>query len=486
MGFIVRRIVYITIFFLLTGVFFVQKANAASLVNVSDILSTSRPSAAAPLSADQAANAGQAQIFDNGSFFLASDSAVIYPDTGETINAGINIASMSATAVPSATNRVVYFTNTVSNAHHKGDALIANVTATHQIKFTAISTIPASGKVILTFPGSGSNIASPSATGFSFNGMTTTNPTDVKCFPTAVCNAISVTGSNTITFTTNAQVNGGTVVYINIGCTTAASGPCTAFASRLINPTKTAAAGTADAWKVTIQTQDNNLINLDYGALRAATIESVQVQALVEPTITFTIAGLLNTDNYNTVSGAANCGSEASNTGIDSTATFVNLGLLNNGQVSRAAQKLTVSTNGATGYAITATTSGRFINPASGQWLADGNGGNGLTANDTPVPVVVPAANNAFFGFSPCGTNVYNVPANIWGTIGGNTITAASAKVSNPWNTGTNGYYATLTSYTAGPISGDITVVRFAAGVSGTTPAGTYTTTVSYVATATF
>ena len=487
---IVRRVVYIIIFFLLTGAFFVQKANAASLANVSDILSTSRPSAAAPLSADQAASAGQAQIFDNGSFFLASDSAVIYPDTGETINAGINIASMSAAAVPSATNRIVYFTGTVSNTHHKGDALIANVTATHQIKFTTISTIPSGGKIIITFPGAGSNTASPSATGFSFNGMTTTNPTDVKCFPTTACNSgssIAVTGSNTITFTTSGSIAGGTVIYANIGCTAAGSGPCTAFAPRLINPTKTAAAGTADAWKITIQTQDNSLVNLDYGALRAATIESVQVQALVEPTITFTIAGLLNTDNYNTLSGgAANCGSEASNTGIDSTATFVNLGLLNNGQVSRAAQKLTVSTNGSTGYAITATTSGRFINPANGQWLADGNGGNGLTANDTPAPVVVPAANVPFFGFSPCGTNVYNSPASIWGTIGGNTITAATAKVSNPWNTGTNGFYATLTSYTAGPISGDITIVRFAAGVSGTTPAGTYTTTVSYVATATF
>ncbi len=487
---IIRKVIFVLIFFLLTGVFFVQKANAASLINVSDILSTSRPSAAAPLSLDQAASAGEAQIFDNGSFFLASDSAVIYPDTGETINSGINVASMSATGVPSATNRIVFFTGTVSNTHHKGDALIANVTATHTIKFTTVSTIPANGKIVITFPTTSQNIASPSATGFSFNGMTSASglPSNVVTNNvTCTADANTTVSGNTITCRNNAQITGGTVVAFLVGCTTQSSGACTAFKSQLINPTKTAVAGTADSWKVTIQTQDNNSINLDYGALRAATIESVQVQALVEPTITFTIAGLLNTDNYNTLSGgAANCGSEASNTGIDSTATFVNLGLLNNGQVSRAAQKLTVSTNGSTGYAITATTSGRFINPASGQWLVDGNGGNGLTANDTPVPVVVPAANVPFFGFSPCGTNVYNVPASIWGTIGGNTITAASAKVSNPWNTGTNGFYATLTSYTAGPISGDITIVRFAAGVSGTTPAGTYTTTVTYVATATF
>ncbi|MCL6096360.1 MAG: hypothetical protein M1444_01585 [Patescibacteria group bacterium] len=470
-----------------------QKANAASLTSVSDTLSTSRPSAAAPLSADLAASAGQAQIFDNGSFFLASDSAVILKDAAnETSDVSLKVASMSATAVPSATNRIVYFTNTTGSAHHKGVALVTPVTATHQIKFTPITTIPSGGTIVITFPGSGSNTASPSATGFSFNGMTTTNPTDVKCFPTTACNngsSIAVTGSNTITFTTSGIIAGGTTIYANIGCTTAASGPCTAFAPRLINPTKTATAGTADSWRISIQTTDtpaNGSVVLDSAILKAATIESVQVQALVEPTITFTVAGLTNAQNYNTVSGAANCGSETSNSGIDSTATFVNLGLLNNAQVNRAAQSLTVSTNGSTGYVITATTSGRFINAASGQWLADGNGGNGLTANDQPVPVAVPAVNNAFFGFSPCGTNVYNVPASIWGTIGGNSISANTAKVSNPWNTGTNGFYATLTSYSAGPISNDITVVRFAAGISGTTPAGIYTTVVNYVATATF
>lgn len=493
MEIIVRKIVYVSIFFLLTGVFFVQKANAASLTSVSDLISTSRPSAAAPLSATNgvAAGAGQAQIFDNGSFFLASDSAVILKDAAnETSDVSLKVASMSATGVPSATNRIVYFTNTTSSAHHQGVALVTPITATHQIRFTPISTIPSGGTIVITFPGSGSNSASPSATGFSFNGESAT-PTDVICFPVGACSGGKASNQlNSFTLTTSGgPIAGGTAVYINIGCTTAASGPCTAFQSRLINPTKTAAAGTADAWRIVIQTTDtpaNGSTVLDSAILRAATVESVQVQALVEPTITFTVAGLTNSQNYNTVSGAANCGSEASNSGIDSTATFVNLGLLNNGQVNRAGQSLTVSTNGSTGYAITATTSGRFINAGNGQWLSDGNGGNGLTANDVPVPLVVPAANVPFFGFSPCGTNVYNSPASIWGTIGGNTISANSAKVSNPWNTGTNGYYATLASYTAGPISNDITVVRFAAGVSGTTPAGIYTTVVTYVATATF
>lgn len=486
MGIIVRRIVYVTIFFLLTGVFFVQKANAASLVNVSDILSTSRPSAAAPLSAvgGVAASAGQAQIFDNGSFFLASDSAVILKDAAnETSDVSLKVASMSATGVPSSTNRIVYFTNTTGSAHHQGVALVTPVTATHQIKFTTISSIPSGGTIVITFPGAGSNTASPSATGFAFNGELAT-PTDVICFPTSACAGGKASNQlNSFTLTTNAIQAGGTTIYINIGCATAASGPCTAFASRLINPTKSAAAGTADAWKVNIQTTDtpaNLNAVLDSAILRAATVESVQVQATVEPTITFTIAGLANSANYQT--SAAACGSETSNSGIDSTATFVNLGLLNNSLPNKAGQTLTVSTNGSSGYAITATSSGRFINPASGFWLPDGNGGNGLTANDTPVPLVIPANGTAFFGISPCGADV---PSGTWSSSG-TTMVAASAKVSNPWNTGTNGFYNTIASYTAGPISGAVTVVRYGAEVSGTTPAGIYSTVLTYVATATF
>jgi hypothetical protein len=358
---------------------------------------------------------------------------------------------MSATGVPSGNNRIVYFSNSTVNAHHQGVALVTPITATHTIKFTTISTIPTGGSIIINFPGAGSNAASPSATGFAFNGELAV-PTDVICFPVGACSGGKASNqSNSFTLTTSGgAIAGGTTIYINIGCTAAAAGPCTAFASRLINPTKTAVAGTADAWKISIQTTDtpaNGSVVLDSAILRAATIESVQVQATVEPTITFTIAGFTNSTNFNNGTTTTQCGSETPNTGIDSTATFVNLGLLNNGGPNKAGQLLTVSTNGSAGYAITATSSGRFINPSSGFWLTDGNGGNGLTANDVPAPVTIPANGNAFFGISPCGADV---PTAIWGSTG-STMTAASALVSNPWNngavTGASGFYSTIASH---------------------------------------
>lgn len=83
--------------------------------------------------------------------------------------------------------------------------------------------------------------------------------------------------------------------------------------------------------------------------------------------------------------------------------------------------------------------------------------------------------------FHHCGARS-NIGADIWVNNG----TISTAAFSNPWNTGTNAYYATLASYSAGPVSNDKTNVAYGATISGTTPAGVYLTTMTYVATATF
>jgi hypothetical protein len=490
MGFIKKTLFLLLFLLLIMGLFSAPKAHAASLSSISDTITTSRPSAAAPLASDQAAAATSVSVVDNGSTYLASDSAVIYKDTGETTNSGLNVASMSA---QSSGNRNIYITNSggVPNVHHKGDALIVNITATHTIKFTTISPIPASGHIIITFPGTGSNIASPSATGFSFNGMTTSNPTDVK-YNGVTCTSITVTGSNQIDCLVNGSgVAASTTVTVLIGCTTGTTA-CTAFAPRLINPTKTAtnicnngqATCNADTWKVSLKTQDASSLDLDAGSAKIGTIESVQVQATVEPTLTFTITGLGNTTNV-TTQNASCTGGDVTNSGLAATATTVNLGILANGIINISAQELSVSTNGSTGYSITATSSGKLINPASGFWIADANGGNGLTAVDTPVPAVFPSSgvNAVAFGIHPCGADVNT-------TTWANAATGfnSGAKYSNPWNSvanGANAFYVNIANF-SGPASGRTTEVEYAGTVGTSTPAGNYTTTLTYVATATF
>lgn len=476
---IIRKQLLLACLILFLGLFFTQKVNAASLANVSDTISTSRPSASAPLATAQTATTDtQVTIvsfttpqLNNSPMFLASDSALLLADTGQTASR-VNVASESAHDKPSTNQQVVYFTGQIGNTHHAGTTMIVPVTSTHTIKFTTVAGIPASGHIIIQFP-TGGNIASPSATGFSFNGMTASNPTDVK-YNNATCTSVTVTSSTgTIDCVLTSSVAAATTVTVLIGCT-AGTTSCTTFAPRLINPTKgTSAEGTADIWQVLIKTQDNSAIDLDSGRAKIATIEAVQVQGIVEPYITFTISGV--------TAGSSVCG-DTTTAGTSPTATFVDLGSLNSGQVNIEAQNLTVNTNASAGYAITATSSGRFINPASGFYLSDANGGNGLTANDTPVPAAI-AAGTAKFGIHPCSTSGSPAPtvsSGTWGTGGG-----ASNLYSNPWNTGTNGFYASLSSTTQ-PSSASITTVEYAASVTATTPTGIYSNYFTYVATAIF
>jgi hypothetical protein len=498
----IKKLLFIPLLLLLVGLFFAPQAHAA-LSSVSDTISTSRPSAAAPIVGNiGAGSVSQVNFIDNGSMFLASDSATLQSDTGQLQDIMV-VASMSAQQVGPPVQKTLYFSKTITNAHHDRTAVVDAITATHMIELTPGTAIPTNGKIVITFPGAGSNTASPSATGFSFNNL---QPGGVICLPTTACNGavVSITGSNTITVQTSAPQSG--AIYIGIGCTGTISvtngyGTCSTYASALINPT-VSSNGTctgnptvcaADIWKLQVQTQDAGGNALETSRIAIGTVNAVQVYAYVEPTLTFSIAGLNTTDNWG--AKATSCGNETINTGIPTSATVVNFGSLNNGNFSKAAQVLTVSTNGPTGYDVTATSSGHLINTATGSWLPDANqntvagSGNGLTNNDVPLPYPIllggtTASGSAFFGISACGNDA---PA-FWG---GSTHISINSNFSNPWNTGSNGYVATLATSTASNINGTdtthgVTVVRYAASIAPSTPAGLYTTALTYVATANF
>lgn len=476
---------FLLIFFLLPlpvlGIFFTPQAHAAALFSLSDIIGTSRPSPSSPLSANGASGVTQVSIFDNGSRFLASDSAQIFrTSTGAYADASVNVASQSAALT------TVYFGEATGALGQNGtDVLMVPITAMHKLQFTVPGGIPASGKVIITFPGSGSNTASPSATQFAFNGLNATGGLPSTIVTNNItCNTNSSVAAPTITCETTSAVSANTQITFLIGCSAQSGGNCSTAAPRMINPTKSAAAGTADTWLVAVETKDSANVTIDSGKTRIGTVDAVRVQATIDPTLTVTIAGLTSSDNNNTV-GAGTCGSETSvNTGINATATTVSLGVLANGILSRSAQSITVSTNAANGYVITSTSSGSLRNFATGFAIADANGGV-LTANDTPAPAVM-ASGTPAFGISPCGTRVSTSSPN-WGASGNTaTLTGTQARFSNPYNTGVNSYYATLASYTGGAVSSEVTVVRYGATIAGTTPAGEYITYFTYVVTPTF
>jgi len=437
----------------------VRKANAASFSSAKDVISTSRPSAAAPLAANVAAGATLFTFDNNGSRFLASDSAIFWPDTGETLESK-TVASMSG--------NTVYLAQATSNTHHKGAAVIVPVTATHTITFRTVTAVPSGGFIKIIFPvGNTSNPASPSASGFSFNGLASGN---ISISGTS-CGSWTITpASGLVQCTLSSAISSPTTITVTLGSSTPA----------LINPTKAAAAGTADTWSINIQTTDSGGTILDQSRIKVGTVESVEVYATVDPTFTFSIAGINNGQAINTGNTTGCTNTETVNTGFNSTATEVNLGVLGPGVINIGAQLLTITTNGINGYTLTATSSGFLINPDMGYWIPNAQGVP--SGNDTPAPVALTAGTPAF-GIHPCGLDVNT---STWGsgTTGGGT----GAKYANPSPV----YYYTLASDTTGPVGNSITAgnglvsVEYAATMSVAVPAGVYRTAMTYVATPAF
>jgi len=357
------------------------------------------------------------------------------------------------------------------------------ITARHVVFFKTTNAIPDNGDIQIIFPvGNTSNPNYASPNGFSFNGLADTDLSASFSPSGPSCDNWTITpSSGLVQCNLGTGPTGPTTITINIGISR--TNPPV-----LVNPTKDPDTniGTADRWTVNLKTRDDNNLELDSSKVSIATIESVQVYATVEPYITFTIAGVadsvaVNTDN-------SGCGStEPTNTGIGSTATVVNLGVLLDTKVSLAAQLLTVTTNGNYGYSLTATSSGHLISPSIGYWIADAQGTP--TNDNTPVPLTI-THGSPKFGIRPCGQDAYytSTPGDVWAS---DPCSAdGGCKFANPSAT----YYYTLASDSTGPIgsgSGDgandgLTTVEYAASISTIVPAGNYRTTITYVATATF
>ena len=442
------------------------RANAATLNAVSDTITTSRPSPSTPLSADAPSGSGSVAVYNNGSIFLASDSAHFYGGTPE----NVNVSTMSAT------NTNIFFTSNTANTHLNGTVVATPITAVHTVKFTTITNIPASGSIVITFPtsnASDTNQASPSASTFMPNGLLAANivssqTSNLSCS----LNSFSAGGAPTITCNNTNSIAGGTTITIMIGCS-AGTSSCTTQVPTLINPTKTASAGVADIWKVAIDTYSGASGTgtiLDNGSTKIGTIESVQVIAHIEPTFTFTISGVANNT---AMSALCSSNGTTTNTGIATTATSVNLGTLTAATVSYAAQEMVITSNAISGYSLTATSSGHLLNPSNGYFIADAQGT--ATANDTPAPAAIAAGGNKF-GIHPCDLVAQGkVNTTTWGN---STLLFANPSPSY--------YYTLVNSSTSPAANGDTFYVEYGASPQGTTPPGDYRTTLTYVATSVF
>ncbi len=457
-------------------------ATTNALSQASDTLSTSRPSASSPINDvgnGTLSSATSTVIYNNGSRFLASDSAklVVNKSPWGFSQTGLSIASQSADL------KTVYFSGQAGSLLPNGYGTLINaVTASHVISFKTVSTIPLQGKVVITFPSLSANdtqnAASPSATTFQFNGLASSGVT-INSGSGMIWGLCTIAAPViTCPLVNGSTVPGNSTITVTIGTASAT----------LINPTKSAVAGTADKWKIALQTQDSSNNTLDGPTnVVVGTVEAVTVDASIDSTMTFTISSATSSA----------CGDPLTAGLTTPSSTNVDLGIITS-SITNQAQLLTVTTNAANGYAITATSSGHLINAANGSYFPDANqgnsaNGNSLSSNTAPAPQPIYAGQSAF-GIHPC--TAFPVGS---GNASVNTIFSDSSTnqgqggglhnyYANPWNNNGNGFAMLLSSFSTQPtgIGAQQTWVEYGATAASSLPAGIYSTYYTYVATPTF
>ncbi len=457
-----------------------KKAEALSLINASASASTSRPSPSSPLNSPDPLNIGSSNVtvFDNVSTFLSSDSAKFFNNGSFSEN--VTIATTSANKL------TAFFTQPTTIKHDKASVLAVPITAMHTFAFTPQTAIPIGGKIIISYPAlaaSDTNQASPSANSWTFNGLS--NSTDIQMktsLGTATC-SWAITGNSagntpTLTCTTaTATIPAGATIWVFVGCTAATAdaqgGRCTTQKPLLINPTNTTTRGTATVKSVTVSTQDGSSNILDQATLKLGTIESVFVVAHVDPTFTFTIDGVAaSTDMHTSQTCSTSYANISTNANFASTPTEVNLGTITAAGNTYAAQQMTVTSNTASGYSITATSSGFLLNPPNGSYIVNAQGN--VTGNNTPAPAVISTGGSGGYGINPCDAGG-RVNTTTWGQ--------ATPKFANP----SPQYYYTLVNYNGSlPQSGDVIYSVYGARAGNTTPPGDYWQVITYTASVTF
>lgn len=340
--------------------FFVRPSTteSANLTQVKDTLQTSRLSFAGRVKSPTAVGSSHVWLYTTATDEFYSISTV-------------NLHAGDSLTIGSGTYTIVDIIDddefTVTPVLAAGDAddtdpVYFKSKAQHIITFETASAI-ANGYFTVLIPAntstSTSNNGSPDDSGFDFND--TDYPTDPDITVTAAnasgytfvtgvatpsseasCNSLYTTGSYhcfEVHYSGTGSV--GTPITITIGATDGSNTPI------LPSPTNTHNIGTADSYTFQLRHYDDSDSLIDQTNGQIALIEAVRVTATVDPTITFTIAGV-------TADSGTYCGVTRTAASVDSTAYSVPFGSLSLNTFTDAVQNLTVSTNASYGYVVTA------------------------------------------------------------------------------------------------------------------------------------
>jgi len=337
---------------------------------------------------------------------------------------------------------------TLSNAKvliNNSQASATNVS--YNFRFTTPATT-AIGKVVIQF----CTTASGSCT--TPTGMTTTGANRVN-------DNIAGTG-RTDTFTTNGT--------LTVDITTAATQSTQNVVMDFTGITNPSTTNTSHFARITTYQSDDTTV-LDTATVAFATLDtnSIAVSATVDPTLTFTVAGVTG-DGSATVNGAT------ITNGLATTATTIPFGTLTVGTPKVAAHDVTITTNAINGYTVTASHSA--TSQSGNPPLVSGTTNNidSFTGTNTsPTTWSSPAGtsanvNTGFFGYTTEDTSLCTGTANRFS--------------SNKW-AGTTTTGEEIICSTTG-VSSQTTRVGWQIEINNIQPAGSYTGTVILIATPTY
>ncbi len=354
----------------------------------------------------------------------------------------------------------------------------------HVITFSTATAI-ANGffRVLLPAATSGFNDTVPDSTGFDFNTAVDVTATDATGY-TFSGNAATVSGTGACTAPANYHCfeyhysgsgGVGTAITLYIGNTNGANTPVAPA------PSSSHTEATADTYTVVVQNFTNaadpaTATAIDASSLKVGVIESVRVTATVDPSITFSIAGV--------ASGANPCGTGTENqTDVDTTTgtnapLAVPFGVLSLNTFKDAAHLLTISTNAANGYAVTAQENDQMGKDGGTTPFIPDADGDAAGANETTSDTWNTAAGNPGFGYTLKSISGATVPFTSTGTDFNVRMFPSIADPDSPLVQNIMTSTGVANAHTAN--------VCYRISVDATQEAGDYENQITYTATATF
>lgn len=455
------------------------------VTNLRNQLSSAQLSYFGRLSADNAENnslikiktgIGDAPSNSNYNLFIGDTLAIANATLGSTIYTVSDIAGTNSIFINTGIDNLNVF---------EGAYVVATRSAIHTISFSPQSSLTEGKWQVLLkatgIVGEESTDGMPDQGGFDAHGLLSS---DITCPWSATASV-----GTTVILTTGLSA-GSTGPYHLITCSLPAGGTnpvgtgqtgtiIIGNTNQLINPapaishTIGQANASADTYTFLVRHTDSsdNIITNDTTIGKIALTESVQVTAIIDPTITFYIDAIgASTPSF------TRCGTTLSAGASQTKATSVNFGSLSLGQYNTLAQRFTCSTNALSGYTVQVFEKSplTITSVGSTSFIPDTVCDSGTPCNiDTPNNWSAESSSSQF-GYSLEAINSSPV-----------TFEAGSDFLAKPFGIGYSNA-RTIMSRNSTPLTEDRGYICYRITASNFQEAGTYQNQINFIATATF